>query len=90
MDTYILITIPTDERSTRLAEASTFTKYNIRNRKDTHASGEIRTRNPSKRAATGLLLRPRDRRGWLGDSIQIENMLSLYCYLSVLGCKQVA
>jgi len=75
MDTYLLITTPMYERSTRLEEASTFTKYNIRKRKDTHASGEIRARIPSKQAATGLLLRPRDQRGWLGDRIQIENML---------------
>jgi hypothetical protein len=78
-----------DERSARLVEASTFTTNNIqREQTDIHAPGGILTRNPSKPAATGLLLRLRDHQDWLSDRIQSENTLPLYCYLPCL-CKQV-
>jgi hypothetical protein len=83
MDIYILIMTPLDERSARLAEASTFTTHNNRKRRDVHAPGGIRNRSPSKRATTDLLLRPRDHRDWLSDRIQYGNMLPVYCYLPV-------
>jgi len=87
MDINILIMTPLDERPARLAEAST--THNIRKRRDIHAPDRIRTRNPSKRAATGLLLRPRDHRDWLSDRMQSENLLPLYCcYLPVLDVNR--
>jgi hypothetical protein len=66
-----------------VAKTSTCTTYNIHNRQDIHATGGIRTRNPSKRAVADPRLRPR------GHLDRLSTPLIVVSFFYVFTCSLV-
>jgi hypothetical protein len=76
---------PLDEWSARRRDLY-LTTHNTHNRQDLHATGGIRTRNPSKRVAADPLLRPRGNQNWLITDLLFVFYVIVYHLAFLVRC----